>query len=38
MHNEGAQMLKEKLEEQVDLDQQTSRRFFTLLCVLHMRG
>ncbi len=38
LHNEGAQMLKERLAEHVDLDQDTSRRFFTLLCVLHMRG
>ncbi len=38
LHNEGAQMLKERLEVEVELDQPTSRRFFTLLCVLHMRG
>ncbi len=38
LHNEGAQMLKERLAEHVELDQGTSRRFFTLLCVLHMRG
>lgn len=38
LHNEGAQMLKERLAEHVELDQGTSRRFFTLLCILHMRG
>lgn len=38
LHNEGAQMLRERLAEHVELDQGTSRRFFTLLCVLHMRG
>jgi uncharacterized protein (UPF0262 family) len=38
LHNEGAVMLKERLEEHVDLDHNTSRRLFTLLCVLHMRG
>jgi uncharacterized protein (UPF0262 family) len=38
LHNEGAQMLKEKLEAEVEMDKSTSRRFFTLLCVLHMRG
>lgn len=38
LHNEGAQMLQERLAEHVDLDHTTSRRFFTLLCVLHMRG
>lgn len=38
LHNEGAQMLEERLLEQVKLDQPTARRLFTLLCVLHMRG
>ena len=38
LHNEGAQMLRERLAADVDLDQITARRFFTLLCVLHMRG
>jgi len=38
LHNEGAQMLRERMAEHVELDQGTSRRFFTLLCVLHMRG
>jgi uncharacterized protein (UPF0262 family) len=38
LHNEGALMLKERLAEHVELDQGTSRRLFTLLCVLHMRG
>ena len=38
LHNEGAQMLQERLAEHVDLDHVTSRRFFTLLCILHMRG
>ncbi len=38
LHNEGAQMLQERLGEHVDLDHGTSRRFFTLLCILHMRG
>lgn len=38
LHSEGAQMLEERLREFVDLDHATSRRLFTLLCVLHMRG
>jgi len=38
LHNEGAQMLQERLAEHADLDYTTARRFFTLLCVLHMRG
>ena len=38
LHSEGAQMLEERLREHVELDHATSRRLFTLLCVLHMRG
>ena len=38
LHNEGAEMLRERLSADVNLDQATARRFFTLLCVLHMRG
>lgn len=38
LHNEGALMLKERLADRVELDQSTSRRLFTLLCILHMRG
>lgn len=38
LHNEGSDLLKERLDGKVDLDSQTSRRLFTLLCVLHWRG
>ncbi len=38
LHNEGAQMLEERLKEHVELDHNTARRLFTLLCILHMRG
>ena len=38
LHNEGAQMLKERLADQVEIDRDTARRLFTLVCVLHMRG
>ena len=38
LHNEGAAMLAERLAEHADLDHNTARRLFTLLCVLHMRG
>ena len=38
LHNEGAVMLKERMEEHASLDHTTARRLFTLLCVLHMRG
>jgi uncharacterized protein (UPF0262 family) len=38
LHNEGGDLLKERLEGKVMVDQATSRRLFTLLCVLHWRG
>lgn len=38
LHNEGAQMLLDRLKSDAELDQLTARRLFTLLCVLHMRG
>ena len=38
LHNEGALTLKERLGEHAELDHNTARRLFTLLCVLHMRG
>ena len=38
VHNEGARVLKERLEGKVDVDEPTSRRLFTLICVLHFKG
>ncbi|MSP21090.1 MAG: UPF0262 family protein [Alphaproteobacteria bacterium] len=38
LHNEAAELLIERLEGKVDLDLDTARRLFTLLCVLHMRA
>ncbi len=38
LHNEGAQMLLERLSIDAELDHTTARRLFTLLCVLHIRG
>jgi uncharacterized protein (UPF0262 family) len=38
LHNEGAEQLRARLEGKVDLDKDTSRRLFTLICVLHIRG
>ena len=35
LHNEGAELLMERLEGKIDMDQDTARRLFTLLCVLH---
>ena len=38
IHNEGARILQERLEGKADLDIDTSRRLFTLICVLHFGG
>ncbi|GGB52872.1 UPF0262 protein [Tistrella bauzanensis] len=37
IHNEGSELLKDRLEGKVELDLDTARRLFTLLCVLHIR-
>jgi uncharacterized protein (UPF0262 family) len=38
LHDEGAQILLEALCEKVEIDRDTARRLFTLVCVLHIRG
>ena len=38
LHNEGADLLQERMAEHVDMDMQTARRLFTLICVLHIRA
>lgn len=38
IHNEGSELLTERLAGKVILDFDTARRLFTLICVLHMRG
>ncbi len=38
IHNEGARVLQERLEGKVEIDIDTSRRLFTLICVLHWGG
>ncbi len=38
LHNEGAELLQQRLADKVDLDGDTARRLFTLICVLHIRG
>ena len=37
IHNESAQLLQECLEGKIELDFDTARRLFTLICVLHIR-
>jgi uncharacterized protein (UPF0262 family) len=38
LHNDGSEILKERLNGKVDIDFDTARRLFTLVCVLHWRG
>ncbi len=38
LHNEGADLLREQLARHVDIDHDTARRLFTLVCVLHFRS
>ncbi len=35
IHNEGSELLKERLQGKLDIDFQTARRLFTLICALH---
>lgn len=35
IHNEGARLLQERLEGKAEVDTDTARRLFTLICVLH---
>jgi Uncharacterized protein conserved in bacteria len=37
LHNDGAELLREQLAEKVDIDKDTARRLFTLVCVLQIR-
>jgi len=38
LHNEGAQLLRDRLKGKIEVDSNTARRLFTLICVLHIRG
>ena len=38
IHNEGSRVLQERLEGKVEIDTDTARRLFTLICVLHFGG
>ena len=37
LHNEGATLMRQRLEGKIDIDFETARRLFTLVCVLHQR-
>ncbi|MBI1264657.1 MAG: UPF0262 family protein [Alphaproteobacteria bacterium] len=38
VHNEGSTLLRERLAGKIDVDFDTARRLFTLICALHRRG
>ena len=38
LHNEGAEVLKDRMADDVEMDKSTARRLFTLVCVLHIRA
>ena len=38
LHNEGSELLRERLAGKVEMDLDTARRLFTLICVLHIKG
>ena len=37
IHNEAAELLKESLADRIEMDFDTARRLFTLICVLHIK-
>ncbi|TVR96926.1 MAG: UPF0262 family protein [Rhodospirillales bacterium] len=38
LHNEGAEILRQRLADRVEMNLDTARRLFTLICVLQIRG
>ncbi len=38
LHNEGSQILMDRLRGKIAIDMDTARRLFTLVCVLHWKG
>ena len=38
LHNEGSELLQQRLKDKVDIDFDTARRLFTLISVLHWKG
>ncbi len=38
LHNEGATLMMQRLSGKIDIDFETARRLFTLVCVLHQRS
>ena len=38
LHNEGSELLRERLAGKIDVDHDTARRLFTLICALHIKA
>jgi uncharacterized protein (UPF0262 family) len=38
LHDEGSRVLTERLKGKINVDGDTSRRLFTLICALHWKG
>jgi len=38
LHDEGSGLLRERLAGKIEVDHDTARRLFTLICALHVRG
>jgi len=38
LHNDGAALLVDALDGKIKIDEETARRLYTLICVLHIRG
>lgn len=38
LHNDGSETLQELLADKAEIDFDTARRLFTLICVLHLKG
>jgi len=38
VHDEGSDLLVQRLKGKIELDRDTARRLFTVICVLHLKG
>ena len=38
LHNEGSEVLRERLAGKIEVDHDTARRLFTLICALHIKA
>ncbi len=38
LHDEGSRVLVERLKDKIEIDHDTARRLFTLICALHWKG